>query len=152
MNLIRIRRPGYLRDIQDEMNRILENAFEDIGIAESEEQQRELIWRPAVELSEQDGNYQLKAELPGVSKDNIDVEVTDDVVTIKAETKKEEEEKKENTYRSEFRYGKFIRSVQLPSEVDNSNAKAEFKDGILTVTLPKTREEESKTKKITIQN
>jgi HSP20 family protein len=153
MNLIRVRRPRYLSDVQEEMNRILESAFDNLSItqAESELEENEKAWCPAVELNEQNGNYQVKAELPGVNKDNIDVEVSEDTVIIKAETKKEEEVKKENIYRSEIRYGKFMRALQLPSNVDNTKVQAEFKDGILTITAPKTQEEKSKVKKISIQ-
>ena len=150
MNIIRVRRPGYLQDIQDEMNRILQDAF--AGSIAEVGGTRETLWRPAVELNEQNGNYQVKAELPGVSKDNIDVEIGEDKITINAETKKEEEQQeKGKIHASEFRYGKFMRTVQLPTDVDNSKAKAEFKDGILTVTVPKARQEESKTKKINIE-
>jgi HSP20 family protein len=146
MNLIRIKRPGYLQDLQDEMNRMIEDAFS-IGATGNE---NGTVWRPAVELNEQNGNYQLRAELPGMNKDNINVEVSDDAITINAETKKEEQEKKGNVHSSEFRYGKFMRTVHFPSEVDNDKAKADFKDGVLTVTVPKTKIEESKTKKINV--
>ena len=150
MKLIRVRRPGYLQDIQEEMNRMIEDTFDRFGLTNEETEKGEITWRPAVELNEQNGNYQVKAELPGVKKENIDVEVGEDVITIKAETKKEEEEKKENIYRNEIRYGKFKRTLELPSNVDNSKVSAEFKDGILTVTLPKTEEEKEKTRKVEI--
>ncbi|OGH98447.1 MAG: hypothetical protein A2104_09955 [Candidatus Melainabacteria bacterium GWF2_32_7] len=150
MKLIRVKRPGYLQDIQEEMNRMIEDTFERFGLTENAPEKGEITWQPAVELNEQNGNYQVKAELPGISKDDIDVEVGEDTVTIKAETKKEEEEKKENTYRSELRYGKFIRTLELPSNIDNTKVSAEFKDGILTVTLPKTEEEKQKTKRVKI--
>lgn len=151
MDLIKIKRPRYLRDIQEEMNRVIESAFEDLGMVETMEQPKETLWRPAIELNEQNGNYQLKAELPGVHKEDIDIELGDDAITIKAETEMKKEEEKQNIYRSEFRYGKFIRSIQLPSEIDNNNATAEFKEGVLTVTMPKIKGKESKTKKLTVQ-
>jgi HSP20 family protein len=147
MDLVRIRRPGYLQDLQDEMNRMIEDAFS-IGAVGPE---NKMVWRPAVELNEQNGDYELKAELPGVDKDNINVEVSDDAVTIDAETKKEEKEKKGNVYSSEFRYGKFVRTIHFPSEVDNNNAKADFRDGILTITVPKSRVEQTKTRKLEVK-
>lgn len=150
MKLIRVRRPGYLQDIQEEMNRMIEDTFERFGLTDEESEKGEITWRPAVELNQQNGNYQVKAELPGVKKEDIDIEVGEDTVTIKAETKKEEEEKKENVYRSEIRYGKFKRILELPSNIDSSRVSAEFKDGILTITLPRTEEEKEKTRKVEI--
>jgi len=141
-----------MQEIQDEMNRIIQDAFEDLGITGTSGLKQESFWRPAVELNSQNGNYQLKAQLPGVDKDHINVEVSEDSVTINAECEHKQEEKTENIYRSEFRYGKFHRIVPLPSSVEYSKAKAEYKDGILTVTVPKTEEEKSKVKKIPIES
>ena len=70
---------------------------------------------------------------------------------IKAETKEEKKEEKENLYRSEFHYGKFIRNIPLPSEVISNDAKAEFKDGVLTVVMPKSKKEEKGVKKLTVE-
>jgi len=150
MNLL-VRRPKYsIQDLQDEMNRMLEDAFGTMGITESQRMQ-EISWRPAVELSEQNGNYLLKAALPGINKENVDVEVNDDTVTIKGETCCAEKETKENIHKSEFLYGKFVRTVTLPTEVDSSKTTADYKDGILTITLPKSHAEQSKIKKVNIR-
>jgi len=148
MNFIRIRKPGYFREMQEEMNRMLENMFSDIGMSESEK--GEMIWKPAIEFDEMNGNYQIKAELPGVQKENIDVEVNEDSVVIKAHSEKKEEEKQGNMYESEFRYGNYMRKIALPSQVKSNEAKAEFKDGILTLTLPKTPAEQAKSKRLKI--
>ncbi|MFH0702037.1 MAG: Hsp20/alpha crystallin family protein [bacterium] len=152
MNLIRVKKPGYfMQDIQEEINNMLEDAFENFGLVGLRTGRQETFWRPAIEVYEQNGNYQLKAELPGINKENIDIEVGEDSITVKGQIKRKEEEKKDNIYRSELRYGKFMRTVPLPTKIDNINAKAEFKDGILTITVPKTKEEEQKFKKITIE-
>ena len=124
----------------------MENLFKSIAPEEKED-----IYRPPVELSERNGNYELKAQLPGIKKEDIDVEVYEDSVMIKGETKEEKKEEKENLYRSEFRYGKFIRNIPLPSEVLSNEAKAEFKDGVLTVTMPKSKKEEKERKKLTVE-
>jgi HSP20 family protein len=150
MALLKVRKGTSFQDIQDEMNRMIQRAFEDLGVSERVGPEGS-TWSPAVELNEQDGTYQLKAELPGVNKDDIDIEVGEDWIILKAETKQSEEEKEKNIYRSEIRYGKFIRSIPLPSAVDNSQAKAEYKDGILTVTVPKSEEEQKRIKKLSIE-
>jgi len=151
MNLIKIRRPEYsMQDFQDEMNQMIENAFGDLGLIESRSGMK-MNWKPAIELNEIDGKFELKAELPGVNKDNIDVEISEDYITVRAETEEKKEEEAKNIHRSEFRYGKFMRTVPLPSEVETDNAKAEFKNGILTVTVPKSHEEIEKIKKLKIE-
>lgn len=147
-HLARCGRPYFMRNIQDELNRLIEDSF---GEIEPPESVGEKIWRPAVEMREEDGMYMLKAELPGVDKENIDVEIGEDSITIKAQTEHKKEEESENVYKSEFRYGKFLRTMPFPSDVDSSSAKAEYKDGVLKITVPKTEEEHKKLKKIKIE-
>ena len=95
---------------------------------------------PAVEVSESDGEVIVKMEVPGVEKDKIQLTVTDDQLTVRGESRKESEEKKKNYYRQEIRYGSFQRSVPLPAEVDAAKANAELKNGVLKVTLPKSKQ------------
>jgi HSP20 family protein len=92
---------------------------------------------PAVEVAESDGEVTVKLEVPGVPKDQIEVSVTENEVTVRGETRKETEEKKKDYHRQEIRYGAFQRTVSLPAEVDAAKAAAELKDGILRITLPK---------------
>ena len=104
---------------------------------------------PAIDVTEGDNEYRIRAEIPGVKKEDLHVSVQDGVLTINAESKYEDEEKKEGrVIRQERRYGKFVRSMRLGKDVDSSNVKAEYKDGILELTLPKV--EEVKPKKISI--
>ena len=104
---------------------------------------------PAIDVSENDNEYVIKAEIPGVKKEDLHVSVQDGVLTINAESKYEEEEKKEGrVIRQERRYGKYVRSMRLGKDVDSSNVKAEYKDGVLELKLPKV--EEVKPKKIAI--
>jgi HSP20 family protein len=157
MNLLKIRKPkryyieDYMQDLRDEMNSFLKNTFESMGVIESETGQREIIHRPPVHLCEKNGNYQVKIQLPGIKKEDINVEVSEDSVMIKTEIKHEKQEEQGNVYRSEFRYGRFMREIPLPSEVDNTKANAEYKDGVLEITIPKAKEEECKSKKLTVQ-
>lgn len=95
---------------------------------------------PVVDLYEDRDEIVVKAELPGMEKDNIEVKLTDHTLTIKGEKKKEEETKEKNYYRSERSYGSFIRNLELPTDVHTDQVKANFKNGILEVRLPKTEE------------
>jgi HSP20 family protein len=94
-------------------------------------------WIPAVELVEEDGEYVLTAELPGISKSDIDVSVADSTLTLKGEKKSEKEDTKGRTQFRERRYGAFERSFTLPGNVDASKIKAEFENGVVKVHLPK---------------
>jgi HSP20 family protein len=107
-------------------------------------------WIPTLDLYEKENNLIVEAELPGIPKEAVKITVTDSTLTIQGETKKEEEEKKEGYYRSERRYGSFYRSVALPEAVDYSKAKAEFQNGVLKITLPKSAKPEEKSRMIPI--
>ena len=105
-------------------------------------------WEPSVDVYEKDDTYVVKAELPGVKKDDIDVSVSGDTLTIKGERKDETETKEENCYLAERSYGSFMRSMALPSTVDADNIEANYDDGVLEVKLPKSSKEESKKVKV----
>jgi len=104
---------------------------------------------PAIDVSEDDGNYVVSAELPGAKKDDVTIECHDHVLTIRGEKKSEREEKKEKGRYFERSYGAFSRSFTLPSNADPDRIQASFKDGVLTVTIAKT--EETKAKVISIK-
>lgn len=108
------------------------------------------ITTPTVDLYEEKDDIVVKVELPGLEKDNIEVDLTDNRLTIKGEKKKEEEVKKENYYRSERSYGSFIRTLELPRDVQADKIKAAFKNGVLEVRLPKTEEAKKKETKVKI--
>lgn len=104
---------------------------------------------PVVDIYEEKDDIVLKAELPGMTKDDIEVNVTDHQLTLKGEKKKEEEVKEDNYYRCERSFGSFSRVVDLPEEVQTEKAKASFKDGVLEIRVPKT--EEAKRKRIKVK-
>ncbi|HEY7553391.1 MAG TPA: Hsp20/alpha crystallin family protein [Candidatus Binatia bacterium] len=104
---------------------------------------------PALDVFEEKDELVVKAELPGMEKDNVEVNLTDHTLTIKGEKKKEEEVKEEKYYRSERSYGSFVRTLQLPADVQADKVKASFKNGVLEVRLPKT--EEAKAKEIKVK-
>jgi HSP20 family protein len=106
---------------------------------------------PALEMVDDKTEYRLTAELPGLSDKDVDLSVADGVLTLSGE-KKEESERKEKGYMlSERRYGSFRRQLSLPSDVDPNGIKAKFKDGVLTVTLPKDEQATPRTHKIAIE-
>jgi HSP20 family protein len=108
------------------------------------------VTAPAVDLYEEKGDIVVKAELPGMEKDNIEVNLSESRLTIKGEKKKEEEVKKEGYYRSERSYGSFVRTLELPSEVQGDKVKASFKNGVLEIRLPKTEEAKKKEVKVKV--
>jgi HSP20 family protein len=94
------------------------------------------IWAPRVEAFQNGDQFIVRAELPGLKKDDVQVEVTDDVLTIRGERRDEREEQREGVFHSEREYGEFYRSIALPDGVIADNAKASFKDGVLEITMP----------------
>lgn len=109
-------------------------------------------WAPAIELKSVDDAVVLRAELPGISAENLDVQVSREAVSITGEYKSETKtaDKQHQIHRSEFRYGSFHRVIPLPVAVQNDQVKAEFKDGILTLTLPKVEAEKPKVVKLNL--
>ena len=106
---------------------------------------------PTIDIFEEGGEVVIKAELPGIKKEDIEVKLTDNTITISGEKKKEEKVEKKNYYRMERSYGSFTRSFDLPSEVQTDKAKAQFKDGILEIRAAKTEEAKQKEKKVLIE-
>ena len=106
------------------------------------------MWNPAVDLYEKEGHFVIKAELPGVDKNNISIDLKDRMLTISGERFYDNEAKEENFYRRERSYGKFQRVFTLPADVDSDKIKAELKDGLLRVEVPKP--EQQKPKQVTI--
>jgi HSP20 family protein len=137
-----------LVQVQDRMNRIFDEAFRGSRSAE-EDWALGGSWAPPVDIYEHDGNLVLKAELPGIDPKDVDVRVENNVLTLRGERKFDGEVKRESCHRVERAYGAFSRSFTLPNIVDTTNIKAEFKDGVLRVTMPK--REEAKPKQIQIQ-
>jgi HSP20 family protein len=106
---------------------------------------------PAVDIADTDKAYEITAELPGMDESNIDVKFSDGTLTIKGEKRDEKQEKEKDYYLSERRYGSFQRSFGVPDGVDADKIEANFKHGVLTVTLPKTPQAQKSEKKIAIK-
>jgi len=132
--------------LQNRVNRLFDDMFPEIregvdtGLME---------WRPMVDTYEKDDAIIVNAELPGVKKDDISIDVKNNILTISGERKDEEEVNEDNYFRKERFYGKFQRSFTLPENVDPDKVDAAYKDGVLEVKIPKT--DEGSTKKIEIK-
>lgn len=109
------------------------------------------LWSPQVEVREQGNNLVVRADLPGLSRDDIDVEVDEDALIIRGERNSDWEDNQEGYYRSERSYGSFYRAIPLPEGVDPNACNATFKNGVLEVTLPKPKESQSRGKKIDVK-
>ncbi|HWP42911.1 MAG TPA: Hsp20/alpha crystallin family protein [Blastocatellia bacterium] len=136
------------RSLQQRMNRLFEETFGPLAIP-GEETLSMTAWTPRCDVFETDNEIVIKAELPGVKKQDVKVNIENNMLTIQGERKFEEETKKENYYRIERSYGQFMRSFMLPPYVDAGKISAEFKDGVLRVSLPKL--EEAKPKAIEVK-
>ena len=108
-------------------------------------------FNPDVNIKETDDAYVVEAELAGLNRDDIDIEMRPDQLILKGEKKSFKEDEKDNYYHMERKFGSFYRSIPLDVEVDESKCQAAFKDGLLTITLPKKAEQKAKSKKINIQ-
>jgi HSP20 family protein len=105
---------------------------------------------PPAEVAESDGEITVKLLVPGVEKDQIQVTVDEDVLTVRGEVRKEQEEKKKSYYRQEIRYGAFQRAVRLPAEVEGTKATADLKNGTLKITLPKSKQPKAQQIKVAV--
>jgi HSP20 family protein len=115
-----------MRRMSEEMDRM----FSGWGRSESE------FFAPAIEIKQREGHLVVCADLPGIQKDDIKVEVTSDQLVIQGQRKREEEKQEQGYHRSERSYGEFYRAIPLPQEAEVDKAKAEFKDGVLEISIP----------------
>ena len=134
-----------LNILQDRMNRL----FDDTGRTwRPDEPSATTTWSPAVDIFETAGEIVVKAELPGVDRKDISLHLENNVLTVKGERRFEKETKEENYHRVERAYGGFSRSFSIPATVDEEKIRADYKDGILKIILPK--KERAKPKQIRI--
>lgn len=151
MSIMRWRPGRELATIRDEMNRLFDEFFSGFPFPERRRGLMEGEWAPTVDVAETDENIVVTAELPGVKQNDVEISVVNDVLTLKGEKKEEKEIKKENYHRIERSYGSFQRSITLPTGVQADKAKATYKDGVLTITIPKVEEAKPKSIKINVE-
>jgi HSP20 family protein len=131
-------------NLQREMNRLFES------LTPATTKGNGMGFLPAAEMTETPEAIQLKLEIPGMDAKDVDIQVSADAISISGERKEETKTEEKGVTRSEFRYGSFRRVIPLPSRIQNTNVKAEYKDGILNLTLPKAEEEKNKVVKVNI--
>jgi HSP20 family protein len=134
-----------MESLQQEMNRLFER-FMGVGNGVT----KAMNFRPSVEMEETTDTISLKLEVPGLEAKDIDVQVAEDAVTITGERKEETKTEEKGLMRSEFRYGRFERVIPLPAHVQNDQVKAEFKNGILNLSLPKAENDKKKVVKVNL--
>ena len=146
MNLVKWNPWREMPTLPGRFNRLFDDPF--FSLARMADESGPGSWNPAVDLYEKDDHYMIKAELPGVDKNDIKIDLKDRLLTLSGERTYDNEVKEENYYRRERSYGKFQRAFTLPADVDSDKIKAEFKDGVLQIEVPKP--EEKKAKQVTV--
>jgi len=136
-----------VRRIRDEIDRLFWGFFE----RWPEFAEKEIEFAPAIDVSETESEIQITAEVPGIDPKDISIKVQDDTLIISGEKKKEKEEKGRRYHRVERCYGKFERAIRLPAEVEADKAKANYKNGVLTITIPKSEKVKPKEIKVEIE-
>ena len=146
MNLVKWNPWREMETFSDRVNRLFSGSFFPTVWVSEESGLRD--WRPVVDVFDHDEKVVIKAELPGVDKKDIHVDVKDGILTLRGERSYENELKEENYHRKERAFGKFHRSFALPEGLDPDKIEADYKDGVLKVEIPKS--EEKKPKEITV--
>lgn len=146
MALIRYNPWTETNSLQRQLNQIFNDAF----TSENWENANNLAKVPAAELTQTEEGLHLKLEVPGMEAEDLDIQVMKDRVAISGERKSETKSEEKSKTRTEFRYGKFSRVIPLPIEIDNTNVTAEYKNGILNLTLPKSEAEKNKVVKVSL--
>lgn len=148
MNLVKWDPFKELEDVSNRLNSIFGR------VTTRSEPDREMLatadWMPSVDISETDAAYLVKGEIPGVKKEDVKVTIQDGMLTIQGERKQEKEEKGKKFHRIERSYGSFARSFRVPDDTDESKVKAEFKDGMINVTLPKSAKAKAKAIEVSV--
>ncbi len=148
MALIRWQPFQEMTALQRDMNRL----FDSLSSTRDEDMMRmqQMSFSPAAEMEETENGINLKIEIPGMEAKDLDVQVTKEAVMISGERKSESKSEENGMTRSEFRYGRFSRTIPLPTRVDNTNVKGDYKDGILKLEIPKAEDEKNKVTKVNI--
>lgn len=153
----------FMRRFAEEMDRLFEDYDLGFGLRwpsfaslrhelrRHEREHARAAWSPQVDVLEREGQLVVRADLPGLTKDNVKIEITDDTLTIQGERQETKEEKREGFYRSECSYGSFYRAIPLPEGIETAKASATMRDGVLEVTIPAPQHEEKGGRRIEVQ-
>lgn len=123
------------RDMQSEVDRLFDEAFSGLSRRRRQEGRQIAEWAPVMDVLTRDGDLVIRAELPGVKREDVDIALQNGVLTISGEHRVDEEEERGGYHVRERRYGSFRRSMTLPENVDESKVRARFEDGVLEVTV-----------------
>ncbi len=140
--------PFDFEQMRREMDRLWDSFYQGRARRRADEEGE---WFPSLDVAETKNDIVVKAEVPGMDPKDIDISLSNGILTIKGEKKQEREEKEENYHLVERSYGSFTRSIQLPGEVQNDKINASYKNGVLKVTLPKSEDAKKKEIKIKVQ-
>ena len=146
----------YFDSIHNELNNFLRDTIINPAFSHQLSMKKVSTWRPAVEIKQSETDYKVKVQLPGVKMDDIDIELDNDFMTITAEIEEEKEEKEQQEknmkyHTCEFRYGKYKRTISFDQPIRSDDATAEYKNGVLTISLPKQISEKPKSRKLEIK-
>lgn len=146
-----IRKPDtFMNTLNEEINSILKRSFDSVFPEYVLEKETKGLTIP-VDIKEFENEYKVCVEVPGVKKENIDIELNKSYLKISAKKEEEKEEKNKKYHKTEFAYGNYSRTVYFPKEIDINTSEADLAHGVLRLTLPKLKVEEEKTKKIEIK-
>ena len=145
----------YFDSIHNELNNFLRDTIINPVFSHELAIKKVSTWRPTVEIKQTENDYKIKVQLPGVNKDDIVVELDNDFMTITAEIEEEKDEKEQNEknmkyHTCEFRYGKYKRTISFDHPIRSEEAVAQYKNGVLSIRLPKQNTTEGKTRKLEI--
>lgn len=140
-----------LTSLQNEMNHLFDGFLEDNGLPALRPWSVDGTDFPAIDMIENEKNYKIRAELPGMDPDEVEVSVTNGFLTVKGEKEEEKEEEGENYLRRESSYGAFQKTLALPEAADMERAEATYRNGILTIEVPKKAEALQKPKVLTVR-
>jgi HSP20 family protein len=146
--LVRQTPDNFIKSVNDEISSILNRHFDDMYPDYSQDTDCHSM---PVEIHDNKDDYEIRAELPGVKKEDLDIDLDKNYLTIKAKKVEEHKENKDGYKKSEFKYGEFARSVYLPQEVDADKVEAKLEHGVLNIKAPKLEKEKETVKKISVK-
>ena len=151
MALVRFSPERELLNVEREFNRLFKSFGNRFGLNQENgnEEYENAVWTPLTDISEDTDNFKIKLDLPGINKNDVKIAFSDGQLTISGERKQEKETKDSKFHRVERAYGKYYRSFTLPQQIQEDKIEAEFRDGQLTITIPKA--EEAKPKEIEVK-
>lgn len=148
--LVRKTPDNFIRTVNDEIASLLNRHFDDYFTDYRGCENSETFSMP-VEISDKGGEYDIRAELPGVKKEDLDIDIENDYLRINAKKIEETNEENKNYKHSEFNYGEFSRTIRLPEEIDINKTEAKMEHGVLKIKAPKIHKEKEQTKKLIVK-